>query len=118
MTVDQLNAECQLILSEMSIIKEKHKSELAPFDKKIDALNEKFMDEKLVDKNGDTISVGMTIKINNIEYKVIRRFQQCLFQFLGNCRVVCTTENKKKPIELWAHHLTESEIVNYTLKGE
>lgn len=111
MTLDELNNSVQDICSETSIIKEKHKKELEPFDKKIQDLNDKFMDSNLLDKNGNTISVGMTIKHNDIEYKVIRRFQQCFFHFLGNCRVVCTTEKKKKPIEFWPHHLIEFEIV-------
>jgi len=112
MTIEKLNEDVQKVLDEMSIIEERHSKELSPFDKKISDLNETFMDSKLVDKNGNTISVGMTISHNNIEYKVIRRFQQCLFQFLGNPRVVCTTEKKKKPVEYWAHHLIEFEIVN------
>jgi len=111
MQVSKLNSEVQAILAEASIIKEKHKAELAPFDNRIDELNEQFMDSQLLDKNGATVKKGMTIKCNGIEYLVIRRFQQSLFQFLGNPRVVCTTEKKKKPVEFHPHHLVEFEIV-------
>jgi len=111
MTIDELNDNVQVILAEMTIIKEKHKAELAPFNDKIDSLNESFLDENLLDKNGETVSVGMTIMKNKIEYKVIRRYQQCLFHFLGNCRVVCTTEGKKKYVDIYSHHLNEFEII-------
>lgn len=111
MTIDELNCKASEIYSEITKIEERFYADKKPFTDKIDALNEQYLDDMLKDSNGETIKVGMVIADpQNKQYNVTRRYQQCLFQFLGNAQVETIPDGKKKKVSLGY-----SELTNYTI---
>lgn len=68
-----------------------------PYEKRIKQKEQEYLDKFLVDCNGNSIHTG-DVLINNVtgeSFKVVDRFQQKLFHYLGNPRVVVVTLNKK-----------------------
>lgn len=68
-----------------------------PYEKRIKQKEQEYLDKFLVDCNGNSIHTG-DVLINNLtgeSFKVVDRFQQKLFHYLGNPRVVVVKLNKK-----------------------
>lgn len=68
-----------------------------PYEKRIKQKEQEYLDKFLVDCNGNSIHTG-DVLINNVtgeSFKVVDRFQQKLFHYLGNPRVVVVKLNKK-----------------------
>lgn len=68
-----------------------------PYEKRIKQKEQEYLDKFLVDCNGNIIHTG-DVLINNVtsdSFKVVNRFQQKLFNYLGNPRVVVVKLNKK-----------------------
>ena len=107
MDIDELNKKVQAIMSEVDKIKKAHEVELEPFHDKVKDLNELFLDGKLLDKNGETVKVGASlIDSKGRVFKVLYRYQQCVFNFLGNATVVVLQEGRKRKTEIsYTSHL-------------
>lgn len=61
-----------------------------PYEKRIKQKEQEYLDKFLVDCNGNSIHTG-DVLIDNVtgeSFKVVDRFQQKLFHYLGNPRVV------------------------------
>lgn len=111
MTIDELNSKASEIYGEINELEKRFYADKKPFKDKIEALNEQYLDERLKDSSGETIKVGMVIvNKQNKHYSVTRRYQQCLFQFLGNAQVGALPEGKKKEISL-----SYTELADYTI---
>ena len=68
-----------------------------PYEKRIKQKEQEYLDKFLVDCNGNIIHTG-DVLINNVtsdSFKVVNRFQQKLFTYIGNPRVVVVKLNKK-----------------------
>ena len=68
-----------------------------PYEKRIKQKEQEYLDKFLVDCNGNIIHTG-DVLINNVtsdSFKVVNRFQQKLFNYIGNPRVVVVKLNKK-----------------------
>ena len=110
----ELNEKAHCIVVEIDKIKEVHTAELKPYRDKLDELNESFLDGKLLDKNGDVVKVGMLIQDSkNKEFKVLRRFQQCFFEFMGNAQVEVLKIGGKRSVNVHYRDLAE-----YTIKED
>ena len=88
MELEILNQKVIEVIANIDTIKARHEIELKPYRDKIEALNEEFLNSKLIDMKGAIIRAGMIIKDDKgVEYKVLRRYQQKLFGFLGNAQL-------------------------------
>lgn len=68
-----------------------------PYEKRIKQKEQEYLDNFLVDCNGNSIHTG-DVLIDNVTgepFKVVDRFQQKLMHYLGNPRVVVVKLNKK-----------------------
>lgn len=68
-----------------------------PYEKRIKQKEQEYLDNFLVDCNGNSIHTG-DVLISNVtsdSFKVVNRFQQKLIHYLGNPRVVVVKLNKK-----------------------
>lgn len=113
MTIDELNNKSQEILSEISDIRKRHSDELKPYNDNLIQLNEQFLDENLLDCEGQIVRVGMYICHNQSrkEYEVLKRYQQCFVQYLDNPRVVVLKKDGKRTIEISRKELKEYMII-------
>lgn len=128
---EKLSKEVEAVKKEMEIslapynnklqeIKDEIKNISEPFYDKIEKLEQEYLDKYLVDCNGRTIKEGDVI-INNkigIMYKVVRRFQQILFQYLGNPRVLVLKYYKGKIVGKKEWSLFPEDLKEYTVKDE
>lgn len=112
MELDVLNKRVEAIMEEVSEIKKRHNNELKPYDDKIEALNELFLDGKLFDINGTVVKNGMVISDSKgSNYKVLRRYQQRLWRFLGNAQIEVLKVGGEKSINISASELKEYKII-------
>lgn len=91
-----------------------------PFYDKVKILEQEFLDKYLIDSNGRTIKKGDIIVNNKIgvTYKVVDRFQQVLFQYLGNPRVLVLKYCNGKIVGKKEWSLFPEDLKNYTIKDE
>lgn len=108
---EQLTKEVQNVYSEIKVFEDAYKEQIAPLKQKIFQLEECFLDKWLVDSKGKPICKGMTIEKEGKRFKVIDRYQQCVFEYLGNARISVLPEGKKKTIEIHSDELIEYSIV-------
>lgn len=108
---EQLTKEVQNVYSEIKVFEDAYKEQIAPLKQKIFQLEEFFLDKWLVDSKGKPICKGMTIEKEGKRFKVIDRYQQCVFEYLGNARISVLPEGKKKTIEIHSDELIEYSIV-------
>lgn len=52
----------------------------------------------------------MVIEKNGKRFKVLNRYQQCIFRYLGNARVSVLPEGKKRTLDI-----SPSELVEFTI---
>lgn len=79
---------------EINRLLEKRKKLTAPFQKRIEELKDEYLDKYLKDRNDNPVRVGDVIVKNSAKYKVLDRYQQKFFNYLGNPRVEVKKYNK------------------------
>ena len=72
---------------EINRLLEERKKMIEPFQKKIEELKDEYLDKYLKDSSDNPVRVGDVIAKNSVKYKVLDRYQQKFFSFLGNPRV-------------------------------
>ncbi len=108
---EQLTKEVQAIHSEMKIFEDAYKKEIAPLKQKIVQLEEDFLNRWLVDSTGRPVCKGMTLEKDGKRFKVVDRYQQYLFRYLGNARVSVLPEGRKQTLDIFPSELVEFTIV-------
>ncbi len=108
---EQLTKKVQAIYSEIKVFEDAYKKQIAPLKQKIAQLEESFLDKWLVDSTGRPVSKGMVIEKNGKRFKVLNRYQQCIFRYLGNARVSVLPEGKKRTLDIFPSELVEFTIV-------
>lgn len=108
---EQLTKEVDAIHSEIKAIENSYEKQIAPFKQKITQLEESFLDKWLVDSTGRPVRKGMVIERDGKRFKVLDRYQQILFRYLGNPRVSVLPEGKKRTIEIYPYELVEFTVV-------
>lgn len=108
---ENLTKQVQSIRSEMDEIQNEYNKKAAPYRKRIKQLEEEYLDKWLKDSNGNPVKIGMTIQKDSKRYEVKDRYQQQLFQYLGNPRVIVINKVRRCSIELSTADLKEYTIV-------
>ena len=108
---ENLTKQVQSIRSEMDEIQNEYNKKAAPYRKRIKQLEEEYLDKWLKDSNGNPVKIGMTIQKDSKRYEVKDRYQQQLFQYLGNPRVIAINKVRGRRIELSTADLKEYTIV-------
>lgn len=106
-----LTKQVQSIRSEMEVIQDEYNKKAAPYRQRIKQLEEDYLDKWLTDSNGNPVKIGMTIQKDFKRYEVKDRYQQQLFQYLGNPRVIAINKVRGRSIELSTADLKEYTIV-------
>lgn len=107
---EQLTKDVQAVYSDIRVFEAAYKKQVAPLKQKIAQLEESFLNKWLVDSTGRPVCKGMTIEKDGKRFKVLDRYQQCIFQYLGNARVSVLPEGKKRAIDIHS-----SELVEFTI---
>lgn len=108
---EKLTEDVCLIRSEIKVFEDEHNKRIAPLKDEIEKLEQSFLDKYLIDSTGKPVKKGMTIEKDGKKYYVLNRYQQCLFQYLGNARVSVLPEGKKRTVDISADELSEYTIV-------
>ncbi len=108
---EQLTEDVQAIYSEIRVFEDAYKKQVAPLKQKIAQLEESFLNKWLVDSTGRPVCKGMVIEKDGKRFQVLNRYQQCIFQYLGNARVSVLPEGKKRTIDIFPFELAEFTIV-------
>ena len=108
---ENLTKQVQSIRSEMDEIQNEYNRKAAPYRQRIKQLEEEYLDKWLKDSNGNPVKIGMTIQKDSKIYEVVDRYQQQLFQYLGNPRVIAINKVRGGRIELSTADLKEYTIV-------
>lgn len=111
---EQLTEDVQVIYSEIRVFEDAYKKQIAPLKQKIAQLEESFLNKWLVDSTGRPVCKGMVIEKDGKRFKVLDRYQQCIFQYLGNARVSVLPEGKKRAIDIHSPELVEFTIIELT----
>lgn len=111
----QLTKDVQVVLSEIKVIEDSYKKQIAPLKQKIAQLEESFLDKWLVDSTGRPVRKGMIIEKTGKRFKVLDRYQQFLFSYLGNPRVSVLPEGKKRACQIFSSELVEFTIIESTV---
>ena len=109
---ERLTKEVQAIYSDIMVFENAYKKQITPLKQKIAQLEESFLNKWLVDSTGRPVCKGMVIEKNGKRFKVLNRYQQCIFQYLGNTRVSVLPEGKKRAIDIFPSELVEFTIVD------
>lgn len=122
--VEAIKKEMEIVLapynSKLQEIKDEIKNISKPFYDKIEKLEQEYLDKYIVDCNGRPIKEGDVI-INNkigIMYGVVRRFQQVLFQYLGNPRILVLKYYNGKKVGKKEWSLFPEDLKEYKVKDE
>lgn len=108
---EKLTEDVRSIHSKINQFEEEYKKKIAPLKKEIERLEQSFLDKYLIDSTGKPVKKGMTIEKEGKKYKVLDRYQQCIFQYLGNVRVSALPEGKKRTVDIFPNDLCEYTIV-------
>lgn len=108
---EKLTGDVYLIRSEIKVFEDEHNKRIAPLKDEIEKLEQSFLDKYLIDSTGKPVKKGMTIEKDGKKYYVLNRYQQCLFQYLGNARVSVLPEGKKRTVDISPDELSEYTIV-------
>lgn len=112
MTAKELTEKVQAIMEQIRPIKEEAIEKEKPFRAQIVELEQSFLDEYLKDKNGETVKCGMTLQNNEgHKFTVEKRYQQCLFEYLGNAQVSLLPVGKKREVSVGYRVLAEDYII-------
>ena len=75
------------ISTEINRLMEERKKLEEPFIKKIEELKDEYLDKYLRDSNDNPVKIGDILVKKSAKYKVVDRYQQRFFNYLGNPRV-------------------------------
>lgn len=95
---------------EINRLLEERRKMIEPFQKKIEELK----DEYLKDSSDNPVRVGDVIAKNSVKYKVLDRYQQKFFSYLGNPRVEVKKYNKDGELKGVIISLYSEDLKNYT----
>ena len=84
------------------------------FQKKIEELKDEYLDKYLKDSSDNPVRVGDVIAKNSVKYKVLDRYQQKFFSYLGNPRVEVKKYNKDGELKGVIISLYSEDLKNYT----
>lgn len=87
---------------------------IEPFQKKIEELKDEYLDKYLKDSSGNPVRVGDVIAKKSVKYKVLDRYQQKFFSYLGNPRVEVNKYNKDGELKGVIISLYPEDLKNYT----
>lgn len=96
-----------------SLLEERRKM-IEPFQKQIDKLKDEYLDKYLKDSSDNPVRVGDVIAKNSVKYKVLDRYQQKFFSYLGNPRVEVKKYNKDGELKGVIISLYPEDLKNYT----
>lgn len=112
MELTELNKQAASIMKEVEEIKSRHNVELKPYYNKIESLNSLFCDSKLLDSNGNIVKEGMILRDKKGDnFTVLRRYQQCFCEFLGNVQVEILKTGGRRSINVHYRELADYTIV-------
>lgn len=95
---------------EINRLLEERKKMIEPFQKKIEELKDKY----LKDSSDNPVRVGDVIAKKSVKYKVLDRYQQRFFSYLGNPRVEVKKYNKDGELKGVIISLYPEDLKNYT----
>ena len=99
---------------EINRLLEERKKMIEPFQKKIEELKDEYLDKYLKDSSDNPVRVGDVIAKKSVKYKVLDRYQQRLFKYLGNPRVEVKKYNKDGELKGVIISLYSEDLKNYT----
>lgn len=99
---------------EINRLLEERKKMIEPFQKKIEELKDEYLDKYLKDSSDNPVRVGDVIAKKSVKYKVLDRYQQRLFRYLGNPRVEVKKYNKDGELKGVIISLYSEDLKNYT----
>lgn len=109
---EELTNKVAAIIDKIKSIEARINVETAPLRQEIKELEDNFLDKYLKDSSGQPVRKGMVIEKDGKKFKILNRYQQCIFKYLGNARVNVLPEGKKRTIEIWHNELLEYTIVD------
>lgn len=99
---------------EINRLLEERKKLIEPFQKRIEILKDEYLDKYLKDSNDNPVQVGDVIAKKSAKYKVVDRYQQKFFRYLGNPRVEVRKYNKNGELQRVIISLFPEDLKNYT----
>lgn len=102
------------ISTEINRLIEERKKLEEPFIKKIEELKDEYLDKYLRDSNNNPIRIGDILVTKSAKYKVVDRYQQKFFNYLGNPRVEVYKFNKNGELKGVLISLYSDDLKNYT----
>lgn len=102
------------ISTEINRLMEERKKLEEPFIKKIEELKDEYLDKYLRDSNDNPIKIGDILVRKSAKYKVVDRYQQKFFNYLGNPRVEVYKYNKNGELKGVLISLYSDDLKNYT----
>ena len=104
----------RIISIEINRLLEERRKMIEPFQKKIEELKDEYLDKYLKDSSDNPVRVGDVIAKNSVKYKVLDRYQQKFFSYLGNPRVEVKKYNKDGELKGVIISLYSEDLKNYT----
>ncbi len=102
------------ISTEINRLMEERKKLEEPFIKKIEELKDEYLDKYLRDSNDNPVKIGDILVKKSAKYKVVDRYQQRFFNYLGNPRVEVYKYNKNGELKGVLISLYSDDLKNYT----
>ena len=102
------------ISTEINRLMEERKKLEEPFIKKIEELKDEYLDKYLRDSNDNPVKIGDILVRKSAKYKVVDRYQQRFFNYLGNPRVEVYKYNKNGELKGVLISLYSDDLKNYT----
>ena len=102
------------ISTEINRLMEERKKLEEPFIKKIEELKDEYLDKYLRDSNDNPVKIGDILVKKSAKYKVVDRYQQKFFNYLGNPRVEVYKYNKNGELKGVLISLYSDDLKNYT----
>lgn len=102
------------ISTEINRLVDERKKLEEPFIKKIEELKDEYLDKYLRDSNNNPVRIGDILVTKSAKYKVVDRYQQKFFNYLGNPRVEVYKFNKNGELKGVLISLYSDDLKNYT----
>lgn len=102
------------ISMEINRLMEERKKLIEPYQKEIEKLKDEYLDKYLRDSNDNPVRIGDVIANGKTKYKVLDRYQQKFFSYLGNSRVEVKKWNINGELGRVIISLYSDDLKNYT----
>lgn len=102
------------ISMEINRLMEERKKLIEPYQKEIEKLKDEYLDKYLRDSNDNPVRIGDVIANGKTKYKVLDRYQQKFFSYLGNPRVEVKKWNINGGLGRVIISLYSDDLKNYT----